>query len=47
MEEFAQAVQILVLLFTLPSIVIFFWIIALAVLVFLIRIVKHIWYSVD
>jgi hypothetical protein len=47
MDDFNQVIQILLLIIAISCLVFFYWFIAFRILVFIIRIIKHIWNSVE
>jgi hypothetical protein len=47
MDDSGRLLQLLILFIAIPCLVIFYWIIGFKILVFIIRIVKHVWNHVD
>ncbi len=47
MEELDLLLQILILIIAIPCLVVFYWFIGFKILIFIIKIVKHIWNHVD
>ena len=47
MENSEIALQLLTILIAIPCLVIFYWFVLFRVLAFIVRIVKHLWYSTE